>query len=233
MYALYLNGVRYPVTPKALKTKINNRNKTITLINDGEINQLKTAGLTDISFELLLPQLAAPSYAVYPEGFQPAAYYLGLLEELKTGKEPFQFIVSRTWGRTTLFDTNMTVSLEKYTIKEDKNDGSDIAVEVELKQFRAGSTKVLTVKTSKDGTRTATVTEQRATTGKVKETTYTTKNGDTLSYIARSKLQDSSRYSELYALNKDAIEAAAKAHGLADSAGGTILYPGTLLQLPE
>lgn len=233
MYALYLNGVRYPVAPKSIKTKINNKNETITLINDGEINQLKTAGLTEISFELSLPQLAAPSYAVYPEGFQPATYYLGLLEDLKTGKEPFQFIVSRIWGKTTLFDTNMTVSLEKYTIKEDKSEGPDIIVEVELKQFRAGNTKVLTVKTAADGTKTATMEEPRATTGKAKESIYTIRDGDTLSYIARSKLQDSSRYSELYTLNKDTIEAAAKAHGRADSAGGTILYPGTVLKLPE
>ncbi len=232
MYAVYLNGVQFPVAPKAIKTKIKNKNETITLINDGEINQLKTAGLTELSLELMLPQPTSYSFAVYPSGFQPAAYYLGVLEELKTGKEPFQFIVSRTYGNTTLFDTNLTVSLEDYTIKEDKSDGPDIMVEINLKQFRDGSTKVLTTKTAADGTKTATVESARATTGKTKESSYTVKNGDTLSYIARKYLQDSGRYGELYQLNKEVIEAAAKKQGQDSSGGGSKLYPGTVLQLP-
>ena len=233
MYEVYLGGVQFPIAPKAIKTKIKNKNETIVLINDGEMNQLKTAGLTELSLELLLPQLSGYPFAVYPNGFQPAAYYLGVLESLKTGKAPFQFIVSRIWGRTTLFDTNLTVSLEDYTIKEDKSDGPDVTVEINLKQFRDGSTKVLTTRVEADGTKTATVESARATAGKAKESSYTVQNGDTLSYIARKYLQDSGRYGELYQLNKEVIEAAAKKQGQDSSGGGSKLYPGTILQLPS
>ena len=41
MYELYIDGVLFPVTPGSLNIKINNKNKTITLINEGEVNLIK------------------------------------------------------------------------------------------------------------------------------------------------------------------------------------------------
>lgn len=233
MYEVFLGDTQFPVAPEAIKTKIKNQNETVTLINEGEINLLKAAGLTEITVELLLPQVQSYSFARYPNGFQPASYYLGILEKLKVGKEPFQFIVSRSYGRTTLYDTDLSVSLEDYTIKEDKSDGADIRVEVTLKQYQEAATKVLTVTTNDDGSKTATVEQSRATVGKKQEMSYTVQNGDTLSYIARKHLQDSGCYTKLYTLNKEVIEAAAKAHGQDSSKNGTLLYPGTVLQLPD
>lgn len=56
MYELYIDGVLFPVTPGSLDIKINNKNKTITLINEGEVNYIKSPGLSDITIpELLLP----------------------------------------------------------------------------------------------------------------------------------------------------------------------------------
>lgn len=56
MYELYIDGVLFPVTPGSLNIKINNKNKTITLINEGEVNLIKSPGLSDITIpELLLP----------------------------------------------------------------------------------------------------------------------------------------------------------------------------------
>ena len=42
MYEFYMDGVRLPVTPSALIIKISNQNKTINLINEGQVNVLKT-----------------------------------------------------------------------------------------------------------------------------------------------------------------------------------------------
>ncbi len=44
-YDFYLDKCLLPVTPPKLTIKINNTNKTITMIDDGEINILKKAGL--------------------------------------------------------------------------------------------------------------------------------------------------------------------------------------------
>ena len=49
-----------PITPSKVKVKINNQNETLTLISGEEINILKAAGLTDVSFDLLLPQVPYP-----------------------------------------------------------------------------------------------------------------------------------------------------------------------------
>ena len=70
MYWMYIDKVLFPVTPGKLETSINETNKTITLINEGEVNLIKTQGLTAISTEVLLPTLIEYPFAVYPNGFQ-------------------------------------------------------------------------------------------------------------------------------------------------------------------
>lgn len=68
-YDFYLDKCLLPIAPKKLEIKINNANDTITLINEGEINLLKTAELTDIDFECMLPNVQYP-FATYNGGFK-------------------------------------------------------------------------------------------------------------------------------------------------------------------
>ena len=123
-YTMYLDGVLMPITPSKVKVKINNQNDTLTLINGEEINILKEPGLTDVSFDLLLPQV---SYPFTNGGAQSADYYLSLFERLKTSKQPFQFILNRSMpsGRR-LFYTNLTVGMEDYQITDDAEEGFDL-----------------------------------------------------------------------------------------------------------
>lgn len=210
MYNFFMDGVQLPVAPSALSMKVNNKNETIVLINEGEVNILKKAGLTDIEFEVEFPNSKYP-FAVYPSGFQPASFYLEHLEKLKVSQEPFQFIVNRMKpDGSLLFDTNITVSLEDYTIDEDAGNGFDIKSTIQLKQFKPFGTKKLTVKstsTSSSSVSTATdnkkvvIEKQRATTGKETAKTHTVKSGDTLWAIAKKYLGDGSKYTELAKLN--------------------------------
>ena len=62
-YDMYFDKCLFPVTPEKISIKINGNNKTVTLINEGEINILKKPGLTDIEFEAEIPQVKHP-YAV-------------------------------------------------------------------------------------------------------------------------------------------------------------------------
>ena len=48
-YDFYLDKCKLPIAPGKLQIKINNANDTVTLINEGEINLLKTPGLTDLN----------------------------------------------------------------------------------------------------------------------------------------------------------------------------------------
>ena len=146
-YDVYLGKTLLPVAPEKISMKINGKNTTYDLINDGEINILKLAGLTTVSFTVLLPAVQYP-FAVYANGFLAPSHYLDRLEELKQGKKPFQFIVTRKssmTGRIKCHNTNMTVSLEDYTVEDNAGEGFDLKVQINLKQYKEFSTKTFYV----------------------------------------------------------------------------------------
>lgn len=221
-YTMYLGGMLMPITPSKVKVKINNQNETLTLINGEEINILKEPGLTDVSFDLLLPQV---SYPFTNGGAQSADYYLSLFERLKTAKQPFQFILNRSMptGRR-LFYTNLTVGMEDYQITDDAEEGFDITVTVSLKQYRHYGTKTVTIQPTPTPAETPTATveqPQRETSQAPQQTTYTVKSGDCLWNIAKKYLGDGSRYNEIYELNKDKIT------------NPNLIYPNQVLTLPS
>lgn len=221
-YKMYLDGVLMPITPSKVKVKINNQNETLTLISGEEINILKAAGLTDVSFDLLLPQVP---YPFSNGGAQSAAYYLSLFERLKVSKTPFQFILNRQKPGGGMFHyTNLTVGLETYEITDDAGEGFDVKVKINLKQYRAYGTKTVTVQPAKTsgGTATATVkAAPRPTTTAPKAATYTVKSGDCLWNIAKKQLGNGADYTKIYNLNKDKIK------------NPNLIYPGQVFTLPS
>lgn len=222
-YIVYLDGVALPITPSKMQMKIKNQNKTINLINDGEANILKSAGLTEITFDAIIPQVKYP-FAVYSSGFKNAEFFLNKFESLKTRKKPFQFICSRTSPSGKLFfDTNIKVSLEDYKIEENASDGQDLRVTIALKQYKDYGTKLvnITVKQTASTTTKATVKPSRPAETAPALKTYTVKSGDTLWGIAKKCLGNGSRYTEIYNLNKNKIK------------NPNLIYPGQVLTLPS
>jgi len=222
-YDFYLDAMLLPVTPSKLTISIDNKNKTMVLINDGEINILKKPGLTDISFTALLPQTKYP-FAVYKNGFHKADVFLDKLEQLKTSQKPFQFIVSRTFPNgKLLFDTNIKVSLEDYKILEDSKNGFDVNVEIKLKQYRDYGTKTVNV-TIKQSKPVATVQNTRPAESspapKVTAKSYTVAKGDTLWAIAKKYYGDGSKYTKIFEANKGILT------------NPNVIYPGQVLALP-
>ncbi len=174
------------------------------LMNEGEVNILKKPGLTDIDFEILLPNVPYP-FAVYPNGFEPAAFYLDKLKKLKISQEAFPFIVNRMRpDGSLLFDTNndMLFSLEEYEIEEDAENGFDLNVKISLKQWRPyGTNKIQINNNASKKKAIATVEKQRPTISKQTPKTYTVKQGDTLWAIAKKHLGDGSKYTQLAKIN--------------------------------
>lgn len=222
-YFFYLDKVLLPIAPSNLQLKINNQNQTYTLINDGEINILKKAMLTDITFDVLIPQVQYP-FANYKDGFQRPSYYLEQLETLKNNQEPFQFIVTRTFpdGKM-MFDTNMKVSLEDYQIDEDAGNGFDLMISIKLKQYKDYGTKVATINfTSPKPTATVTKPRSDVTSPKPKNTAKTHKvvRGDTLWAIAKRYYGNGSQYPKIFNANKDKVK------------NPNLIYPGQVLTIP-
>lgn len=222
-YDFYLKKCLLPVTPQKLEIKINNANDTVTLINEGEINILKTAALTDIEFECEIPQVKQP-YAVYKSGFQGASYFLDYFEELKISKQPFQFLVSRTMPNgKVLFSTNIKVSMEDYKITEDAKNGFDLKVKISLKQYREYSTKTVNIQIQASKPK-ATVQPTRAaetSPAPAASQTYTVVRGDCLWNIAKRFYGNGAKYTVIYNANRGVI-------------GGNpnLIYPGQVLTIP-
>lgn len=178
-YDFYLKKCLLPIAPDKLQIKINNANETLTLINEGEINILKMAELTDVEFECRIPQVKYP-FATYKSGFKGASYFLDYFESLKVDKKPFQFIVSRTMPNgKVLFSTNMKVSMEDYKITEQAKDGFDLTVKIKLKQYRDYGTKTVNIKIAASKPK-ATVQETRSTESKPATKSY--KVGDIVNF---------------------------------------------------
>ena len=231
MYLFYLDTLQLPVAPERLEIQIGNNNKTLTLINEGEINLLKIPTLTEIKFDAILPRYEYP-FAVYPEGFKQPEYFLEFLEDLKVSCKVFRFKVLRSdeKGNYIGTETNMECSLEEYTITEDAESyGRDFLVSIELKQYRHYATKILTIN---PGTSQATSETQRSTTTSSTSKSYTIKAGDTLWEIAKTQLGDGNKWKEIYTLNKDLIEKTAKEKGKDSSKNGAYIWAGCTIKLP-
>lgn len=212
MYSFYIDGELLPVTPSKVQTKISNNNKTMTLINDGEINIPKKPGLIEIDFEALFPQINYP-FAVYSNGFKSAEFFIEKLKILKASEKPFQFIILRSLptGKL-LFDTNIRMLLEELSIKEDASNGFDIVVQIKLKQYKEFGTKVLSLKNtaksnlkninskSKSKSIKKVINNSREVSKSIAKT-YTVSNNDTLWTICKKELGDGSRYKEIAKLN--------------------------------
>ena len=144
-YDFYIGNCLLPIPPKKLQIKIKNANKTVTLINEGQINILKTPELSDVEFECEIPQIEYP-FAVYKSGFKEAIYFFDYFEKLKTDKKPFQFIVSRALPNgKILISTDRKVSLEDYQITEDAKNGFDFTVKIKLKYYRDYYTNIVDI----------------------------------------------------------------------------------------
>lgn len=196
-YIFYIDGVPLPVAPSKMKLSMKNRNGSTTLLSGEEVSILKSPGLTEVSFEALLPQQKYP-FGYYPDGFIPASFYLNRLEKLKKEQKPFQFLVSRVTpeGRL-LHDTNLKVSLEDYAVDDDAGEGLDVKVSVRLKEYRAFGLKQVENTGNSGGAVGSGETRDSKTPAK----SYVVKKGDCLYNICKAQLGRGDKCWEIAKLN--------------------------------
>ena len=222
-YYFYLGNVLLPIPPSKLELKISNNNKTYDLINYSQINVLKNPGLSSLEFEVVLPNTKYP-FAMYKNNFQNAKYYLGVLENLKVNRSAFQFIVVRKFPNgKDIFNTNIKVALEEYTITDTTEEGFDTKVKIKLKQYKEYPTKKVqvTIKQYRPPAVTRTVTTNNTAVAKPSGQNYTVKRGDCLWNIAKRFYGNGAKYTTIYNANRSKIR------------NPNLIYPGQVLWIPS
>lgn len=218
----------FPITPGELNIKVGSNNKVVTLINEGDINILKSPALIEVEFEARFPMRKYP-YSRTPSGFQT---YFDKFKELKEDKKPFRFIVTRTTPNgKRLWDTNLLMALEDMELSESADEGDDVLITFKLKQYKEYGVKTIQIKT-KAPTTTSTANNNRTTSTKSQNKSYTVKSGDCLWNIAKKFYGNGSSWKKIYNANKSTIESTAKKYGKKSSSNGHWIYPGTKLTIP-
>lgn len=221
-YSVYLGGVLLPVTPDKIKVSINGQNKTVNLLDDSQVNILRTPGLTEAEFNMILPAMKYPWTNGQP---QAISTYLGILESYAVSKQRFQFIVVRARpDGTPIYSTNLTMAIESYDIIDDHENGFDTEVDIKLKQSPYYGTKNVKLKKKKSKSKTttqATVTASRDTSSAPQTSSYTVKKGDCLMAIAKKVYGDSSKWREIYSANKSTV-----------GSNPNLIYPGQAFTIP-
>lgn len=142
MYRFYLDDILLPVTPSELSVKVGDKNETIELLNDKDLILLKNPALSEISFSILLPAQNVP-YAVYENNkFVEAGEIIKKIQKLKDDKKKFLFSVIRRIGDKTYFDSMIKVVLSDYDTKESADEGFDLIMNINLKEYKEASTQV-------------------------------------------------------------------------------------------
>lgn len=218
----------FPITPGELSIKIGSNNKVITLIDEGDINILKSPSLVEFEFEARFPMRQYP----YARRYVDFQVYFDKFKQLKEEKKSFRFVIARTTpnGKAT-WDTDMMVSLESMDIKESADEGDDVLISFQLKQYKQYGIKVLPQSENKNTTSTSE--QPRPTENKsAKSTNYKVQSADCLWNIAKAAYGSASDWKKIYEANKAVIEAEAKKHGKESSREGHWIYPGTQLVIP-
>ena len=184
MYRFYLKQGEtqflFPVTPSQVQTKVGNCNQTVQILQMGQANLLKNAGLEEVRFKALFP------------GRQ--YYFLERLKDFKKAQKPVQLIIFRRLADgSQIFCSNVEMGLEEYTILEQGGEQGDFWVEISLKEYR--KMQSIAYRPASGGN----TLEKQPTQRPAKETakTYVVKKGDNLWNIAKKELGDGSKFGEL------------------------------------
>lgn len=219
-----------PITPSEMKITIGSNNKVVTLINEGDVNILKSPSLVEFEFDARFPMRKYP-YSREPETFD---YYLNTFTELKTSRQSFIFTVVRmtpnlkgTWA------TTRRVALEDLQVKESSDEGDDVILSFKLKEYKEYGVATL----PKDYLKTPIFNSYKPRSNDNKDTkkssVYTVKSGDCLWNIAKAAYDNGAKYTVIYDANKEAIEADARKHGKNSSQNGHWIWPGLKLTIPN
>lgn len=224
----------FPITPGELTIKRGSNNEVVTLINEGDINILKSPSLIEVEFEARFPMRKYP----YSRPFYDFETYLNKFRELKNEKRSFRFIVARkTPANKQLWGTNILVALEDFEINENADEGDDVLITFQLREYKAYGVKTLPksfLKKDKPVSTSTSNENREGDNGSSKAKPYTIQSGDCLWNIAKAAYGDGSKWRVIYDANKSIIESTAnKYRNGKGSSNGHWIYPDTKIVIPD
>ena len=186
----------------------------------GSYNEsVKISGLGEIT----IPQ-NRPAYVFSFSSFFPAKTFRGITSEERMYPHGLvqQILYWKNSGKPVHFmilgvKINMFCTIEEFNISENGGDVGTIYYSIKLKEYRVITVRQIKVK---DNTASLSNANKRVD-NTVTPETYTVKKGDCLFNIAKKYLGDSSKWREIYNLNKDKIKNA------------NLIYPGQVLRMPS
>ena len=213
----------FPITPSELSITVGSNNKVVTLINEGDINILKSPSLTDVKFDARFPMRQYP----YARQFSNFENYWNKFKELKEKKKSFRFIVARTTPKgSRTWDTNLLMALEDMSIKESADEGDDVIISIKLKQYKEYGVKTVKLPVKQEPTPTSNPTTSTSDTPRNDDTkpklptSYTVQSGDCLWNIAKKFYGDGSKYTKIHEANKSKIK------------NPSVIHTGQVLTIP-
>ncbi len=229
-----LFNLRFPIAPESIEMKSSSGNKTITLINGGQVNILKSPELTEWTMDMRLPDLPGDPAAVYSfDLFLEPYVYIDLAEALKTRKTVFKLMIQRDASDGKEFYTSTLASLEDYTLKEDASAAYRFTLSMTFKKYVPYGTRKITVKKSGKKKKVSKKKKSREHIVELGHRSTRVKKGDTLPKLSKKHYGSTKYWKALYKYNKLVIEKAAKKHKRKSSVYGKYLYAGTVLFLPN
>lgn len=207
----YLSGMLLPVNPLdelAFTASVDNKSQDI--ISLGEVTFLGYRKLASCTIKSLVSDVRYP-FSVDGASISPQSFINRIYTAIDA-RQPVRLIVTGVG-----MDVNMLCSIESWKHEERHGQIGEYYYEIKLKEYRAyGVRSVRLGGTARIGTAITT----RETAPQALQN-YTVVKGDCLSHIAKAQLGDSSRWREIYELNKNIISNPNK------------IYPGQSLIMPD
>ena len=214
--------VQLPVNPESLSFKGESNNKTVDIVNGGQVTNIGFEGLKDFEISSFFPAKPDGSYINTRGDFEGPDFYISFFEQIKKDRKPFRLIV-------TDININLLVSIESFEY-EYKYGTDDVDFTLDLKQYIEHTVRVLSL-TKNSSTNNALVAQASSTytnsnrsVEKSIPQNYTVVSGDSLWKIAQKLLGNGSRWYEIYTYNNNK-----------SIIGGNpnLIYPGQVLSIPN
>lgn len=181
--------LRLPVIPGVLNVSNSSKNESVDISKLGEATIIQDPAAKMFNFSSHFPLDVSP-LVEYADILLPWDY-IKIIERWKSSGKPIRFLVTGT-------TVNFPVSIEDFSYREGEKDIGDYDYDIILKEF-----KFVAARKVERGKQKAKTTRPN---DKNSSKSYVVKKGDTLIAIARKHYGDSSRWRDIYALNKTEID---------------------------